>query len=249
MFDILTRRIAGNVHYFPCDIRSPEKVQAAAAAIRAKVGNPTVLINNAGVARGKSVLEATPGDIKFTFDVNTLAHYWLAQAFLPSMVKANHGMIVTVASAASWVSTAKMVDYSASKAAALAFHEGLSAELPSVYGADRIRTVVVHPAHIKTALFKGFDQHSSFLTPSLHPQTVAEAVVRQVLSGQSGQVVLPQTARASQLLRLVPFWLSHAYRIDASKFMDKWDGRQVIKDVDADVDAAGSESTVLVDKH
>lgn len=242
-------KIAGRVHYFPCDIRSPEKVQAAAAAIRAKVGNPTVLINNAGVARGKSVLEATPGDVRFTFDVNTLAHYWLAQAFLPSMIKANHGMIVTVASVASFVSTAKMVDYSASKAAALAFHEGLTAELPTVYGADRIRTVVVHPAHIKTALFKGFDQHSSFLTPSLHPQTVAEAVVRQVLSGHSGQIVLPQTARGSQILRLVPFWLSHAYRIDAAKFMKKWDGRQVIKDVDADVDGGtASESTVLVDK-
>lgn len=239
---------AGNVHYFPCDIRSPEKVQAAAAAIRTKVGNPTVLINNAGVARGKSVLDATPGDIRFTFDVNTLAHYWLAQAFLPSMVKANHGMIVTVASAASWISAANLVDYSASKAAALSFHEGLSAELPTVYGADRVRTVVVHPAHIKTALFKGFDQHRSFLMPSLHPQTVAEAVVRQVISGQSGQVVLPQTVRFAQLIRVLPFWISHKQRIDSSKFMDKWDGRQVIKDVDADVDAEGSESTVLVDK-
>jgi len=58
------------------------------------------------------------------FNVNTLSHYFLAQEFLPSMVRANHGMVVTVASAAAYITAPRMVDYSASKAAALAFHEG-----------------------------------------------------------------------------------------------------------------------------
>lgn len=74
-----------------------------AQQVRAEVGYPTVLINNAGVARGKSILEAKEKDVRFTFDVNTLAHYWLVQEFLPDMVENNHGMIVTVASIASWV--------------------------------------------------------------------------------------------------------------------------------------------------
>lgn len=74
-----------------------------AQQIRAEVGYPTILINNAGVARGKSILEAKEKDVRFTFDVNTLAHYWLVQEFLPDMVENNHGMIVTVASIASWV--------------------------------------------------------------------------------------------------------------------------------------------------
>lgn len=74
-----------------------------AKKIRAEVGYPTVLINNAGVARGKDIIDATEKDIRFTFDVNTLAHYWLVQEFLPDMIKANHGMVVTVASVASWI--------------------------------------------------------------------------------------------------------------------------------------------------
>lgn len=101
----LTHRsnVASNVHYFKCDITSPKEIAAVAKQIRAKVGYPTVLINNAGVARGKSVLDSTEKDIRFTFDVNTLAHYWMAQEFLPSLIENNHGMVVTVASVASWV--------------------------------------------------------------------------------------------------------------------------------------------------
>lgn len=95
--------VASNVHYFKCDITSPKEIAAVAKEIRAKVGYPTVLINNAGVARGKSILDSNEKDIRFTFDVNTLAHYWIVQEFLPSLVENNHGMVVTVASVASWV--------------------------------------------------------------------------------------------------------------------------------------------------
>lgn len=91
------------MYYYKCDITSIKEIKAVAQQIRAEVGYPTVLINNAGVARGKSILEAKEKDVRFTFDVNTLAHYWLVQEFLPDMVENNHGMIVTVASIASWV--------------------------------------------------------------------------------------------------------------------------------------------------
>lgn len=71
--------------------------------IRSRVGHPTVLINNAGVARGKSIMDSTEKDIRFTFDVNALAHYWTVHEFLPNMIVNNHGMVVTIASIAAWV--------------------------------------------------------------------------------------------------------------------------------------------------
>lgn len=97
------------MHYFKCDITSTEKLAAVSHEIRAKVGHPTVLINNAGVARGKTVFDSTERDIRFTFDVNTLSHYWTAKEFLPNMAKNNHGMIVTVASFASYLCVPNMV--------------------------------------------------------------------------------------------------------------------------------------------
>lgn len=238
------------MHYYKCDIRSAASVEEVAAKVRSQVGQPTVLINNAGVARGKTILEAEPGDVRFTFDVNTLSHYWLTKTFLPYMIERNHGMVVTVASAAAWITAPAMVDYAASKAAALAFHEGLSAELITRYNAPKVRTVIVQPSHTKTPLFQGFNQGSNFLVPSLEVETIADGVVKQVLSGRSGNVILPETGQLGALLRALPDWISYRSRRDGEKYMKNWNGRQVVADVNASYETEktedGSSSTVLI---
>ncbi|KAF4781855.1 short-chain dehydrogenase [Colletotrichum scovillei] len=228
----LTFTAASNVHYFKCDITSTEKLAAVANDIRAKVGHPTVLINNAGVARGKTVLDSTERDIRFTFDVNTLAHYWTTKEFLPHMAKMNHGMIVTVASYASYLCVPNMVDYGASKAAAMAFHEGITAELTTRYNAPRVRTVLVNQGFTKTPLFTGYEQGVEFIVPALEPETVADAVVRQVLAGESGHVVLPAYGNVLTALRAFPYWYQHRIRGEAQKLMKNFSGRQVVKDVE-----------------
>lgn len=253
----LTFEASSNVHYFKCDITSPKEIAAVAKEIRAKVGYPTVLINNAGVARGKSILDSSEKDIRFTFDVNTLAHYWIVQEFLPSLIENNHGMVVTVASIASWVAVPNMVDYASSKAAALSFHEGLTAELATRYGAPKVRTVSVHQGYTKTPLFEGYNNTKGFLLPTLEPETVAEAVVRQVLTGRSGQLILPALASALPALAALPHWYQHRMRAEGADIMPRWRGRQVVPDLDRFYDAReeGGEardveaSTVLVGEH
>ena len=145
MLDVqpLTYERPPTVSYYGCDITSPSEIEHVCGQIRDAVGAPTVLINNAGVCRGKTILDTTDDDLKLTFDVNTHAHYRLAKQVLPDMIKRNHGMIVTVASSAAWATAPRMTEYAASKAAALAFHEGLTAELTTAYNAPRVRTVVV----------------------------------------------------------------------------------------------------------
>lgn len=51
------------------------------------------------------------------------------KAFLPSMIENQHGHIVTVASMAGHVGINKLVDYCASKFAAVGFDEALRVEL------------------------------------------------------------------------------------------------------------------------
>jgi all-trans-retinol dehydrogenase (NAD+) len=221
-----------------------------AREIRVQVGEPTVIINNAGVARGKSVLGATERDIRFTFDVNTLAHYWMIREFLPSLIAANHGMVVTVSSFAAWVCVPDMVDYASSKAAALSFHEGLTAELKTRYGAPRVRTVVVNQGYTRTALFTGYNNDSEFMVPTLHPETVAEAIVRQVLSGDSGQVVVPRFGVTLAGLAAMPHWYQVSLRAKNQTIMSNFKGRQVVQDLDkfyADREKSETEgSTILV---
>ena len=200
-----------------------------AAEVRKDVGEPTILINNAGVARGKKILDATEKDVRFTFDVNTLAHYWMAKEFVPSMVARDHGMIVTVASFAAYITAPNMVDYAASKAAALAFHEGLTAELLTCYKAPKVRTVVINQGYTKTPLFNGYNNEASkFLVPSLEPETVAEEIVKKVLAGKSGQVIIPAFGVTLSFLRGLPFWYQNRLRAKQDKLMTNWNGRQVI---------------------
>ncbi|KAM0252111.1 hypothetical protein ACHAQJ_007908, partial [Trichoderma viride] len=86
----MTYSASSRVHHFYCDIRSPENLAAAAEKITSQVGHPSVIINNAGVVRGKTILDATPADVRFTFDVNALAPFWVIKTFLPHMVAQNH---------------------------------------------------------------------------------------------------------------------------------------------------------------
>ncbi|KAI2635288.1 NAD(P)-binding protein [Xylaria nigripes] len=228
----MTYEAGPNVHYFKCDITSAIDLAETAEDIRDEVGEPTILINNAGVARGKTILETSEKDLKFTFDVNTFAHYNTVKEFLPYMIKKNHGMVVTVASIASWLSVPNMVDYSMSKAAAQAFHEGLSAELMTRYKAPRVRTILVNLGYAKTALFTGFDTGSTFFIPALECETVADAICRQIFTGRSGQIVVPAFVRFFQLIQALPHWYAYRLRAKGQSSMKNWNGRQVVKDLD-----------------
>jgi short-subunit dehydrogenase len=86
------------------------------------------------------LLNESISEIRKLFDVNVLAHFILVKEFLPAMIERNHGHIVTVASMASFVTMTQNVSYSSSKAAALAFHEGLAQELKHKYNAPGVRT-------------------------------------------------------------------------------------------------------------
>ncbi|KAH6853806.1 hypothetical protein B0I37DRAFT_400914 [Chaetomium sp. MPI-CAGE-AT-0009] len=255
----LTYPAAPNVHYFKCDLTSRKTLSLVAREVRLTVGDPTILINNAGVVQGRTILDSSERDIRFTFDVNTFAHYWTTQEFLPAMVRANHGMVVTVASVAAWVTVPNMVDYAASKAAARAFHEGLAAELVTRYGAPRVRTVLVNQGYTTTPLFAGYHNPSPFLMPDLHPATVAEAIVRQVLKGESNQLVLPGFANTLPVLGGMPHWYQARLRVRNQAIMKAFAGRKVVEDVERFYDekekgegveegVGADASTVLVEK-
>ncbi|KAK4031665.1 hypothetical protein C8A01DRAFT_41890 [Parachaetomium inaequale] len=228
----LTYPAAPNIHYFKCDLTSPKNLSPVAHTIRHTIGNPTILINNAGVVQGRTILDASEHDIRFTFDVNTLAHYWTTKEFLPHMAQSNHGMVVTVASVAAWVTVPNMVDYAASKAAARAFHEGLTAELQTRYAAPRVRTVLVNQGYTTTPLFEGYYNDSPFLMPALEPATVAEAVVRQVLKGESGQLILPGFGNTLPVLGGMPHWYQIRLRAKNQAIMKAFKGRKVVEDVE-----------------
>ncbi|KAJ5087999.1 short chain dehydrogenase/reductase family protein [Penicillium angulare] len=215
-----TDTLPHTVRFYKCDITSPAAIAESASQIRATLGRPTILINNAGLLTGRTILGTTPQETRSMFEVNSLAHYWLAQEFLPDMISDNHGMVVTVASQAGYAVSPNMVDYSATKAAAIAFHEGLAAELVTRYSAPRVRTVLVTQSFTRTTLIDRLTPEDSFVNPLLYPETVAEALVKQVLKGESGHVMVPgSSGYIAERLRGYPLWFQHSIRCRLERLM------------------------------
>ena len=64
-------------HSYVCDVSKSSDIQAVAQKVREDVGEVDVLINNAGILYGGSLLDMEEKHIRRTFDVNTLAHFWV----------------------------------------------------------------------------------------------------------------------------------------------------------------------------
>ncbi|KAJ0304949.1 hypothetical protein COL516b_005732 [Colletotrichum fioriniae] len=74
-----------NIHFFKCDLTDTKALKTLCTLIRTQVGDPTVLINNAGIARGYSVMEGSYADVELTIKTNLLAPFLLTKEFLPYM--------------------------------------------------------------------------------------------------------------------------------------------------------------------
>ncbi|TKA79467.1 hypothetical protein B0A55_04211 [Friedmanniomyces simplex] len=197
-----------NIHYFRCDITDPAAVQRLAADIRRAHGDPSLLVNNAGVAFDHHIMSASPDSLRRTFDVNIISHYYLLQAFLPAMIADKKGHVVSLASMASFVSGPGLAPYSGTKAAVLALHEGLQQECRVVHDAPEIKLTIVHPTFAATPLIKPFEaQLKRDGARILAPEVVSEAVVKQILSCTGKQIILAGRMGWLAGLRGFPQWV------------------------------------------
>ena len=100
-----------NLSYYNVDLTDTSALMATTETIKKEVGDVTVLINNAGIGLPiKHILEIDLKQVEKVFGVNTFSQIPLIQAFLPAMLKAKKGHIVTFASMASFVYVAGVSD-------------------------------------------------------------------------------------------------------------------------------------------
>ena len=187
------------------DVGDPDAVLEAAARLGGSLGNVDVLVNNAGVVSGKPLTELSPEQVQRTLRVNIAALFWTSRAFLPAMIEAGAGHVVTMASAGGLIGVSGLSDYCASKFGAVGFHESLRAELRRT--APGVGTSLICPFFVSTGMFAGVRTRFPFLLPILEPERVAAAVIRAVERNRA-VVVLPRFVHSLKLLRLLPArWL------------------------------------------
>lgn len=183
----------------PCDVS--DGAAAAEACLRAAEGlggRIDVLVNNAGFAVYGRVADLSVPDIEAQMATNYMGMVHCTKAALPSMLRRRSGHIVNVASVAASMGLPGIAPYCASKAAMLAFSEGLKHELSGT----GVGITVVSPIMVRTPFFDG-PSFGGMGRPSgrppalsLSPETVARAVVRASSSPRL-EIIVPQAVRAA----------------------------------------------------
>lgn len=94
-----------------------------------EVGDVTILVNNAGIMPQHEMLKHSEKEIRMIYEINTIAHCWMFQAFLPKMIEKNQGHIVALSSVAGLTGLNNLVPYCGSKFAVRGTMEALLEEL------------------------------------------------------------------------------------------------------------------------
>lgn len=209
---------------YVCDLADLAAIRRTADVVLAQHGHVDILINNAGVVSGKPLLEISDEEIQRTFDVNVLALFWTTRAFLPKMKERNRGHVVTIASAAALVGTARLTDYCASKFAAFGFDDSLRLELGRL--GLNIKTTVVCPFYVNTGMFAGVKTRFPLLLPILDPEYCVDRILRAVRNDKR-RLIMPLFVYAVYAARLLPVSVFDAMMrfFGVSKSMDEFTGR------------------------
>ncbi|MFE0517825.1 SDR family NAD(P)-dependent oxidoreductase [Streptomyces sp. NPDC058954] len=140
----------GLVTWVPVDLAEPD---AAGELVAAAGGRIDVLVNNVGSAPARTggFLSVTDEEWRRTIDLNLLTAVRVTRAALPYMLDAGDGSVITVGSVNATLPDPLVIDYSAGKAALVAFSKALSKEV----GPKGIRVNTVSPGPVETELWLG----------------------------------------------------------------------------------------------
>lgn len=215
--------LSDKVTFFKVDLTQHDDVVRVGNEVKAHYATaPSILINNAGMGRACAILDATQDDLNRIARVNLLSHWSTVQQFLPAMISANKGHVVTVASMTSFLSLAEIADYASTKAGLMAFHEALTQELKHMYEAPNVITTIVHPFWVSTPMVaankEGIEKsHGKMLSPD----EVAGPIVEQVFARRGATLVLPKYTGVLEAVRAWPSWLGVGVRDLANRSLSK----------------------------
>jgi len=140
------RAAGAEVTAVPADLAAAGTPELLVRTAVDRYGRLDILINNAGLIR-VAPLEATSAqDYEEAVRVMALAPVRTTLAALPVMREQGHGRIVTITSIGGKVAVPHLLPYSVAKFAAVAFSEGLRAEL----GAGPVAVTTVVPGLMRT---------------------------------------------------------------------------------------------------
>ena len=168
------------------EFREVNIAQAAsvAAAVEGLPAETTLLVNNAGITRDKSLGKMTDEDWQSVLDVNLTGAFNMGRALAPRMRAAGHGRIVNLSSINGLRGKFGQINYAASKAGIIGLTKAVAKEL----GGKGVTVNAVAPGMVLTEMTLALPQE-------FRDKAQAEAV-------------LPQLPTARDVAQAVAFLLS-----------------------------------------
>ncbi len=112
-----------------CDVSERTQVDAMVARVRTALGDPLILVNNAGIAASAKLTDTTDEMWDRMLRVNASSAFYCTRAVLPLMLAAKWGRIVNMASVAARAGAPYIAAYTASKHALLGLTRAVAAEV------------------------------------------------------------------------------------------------------------------------
>ncbi len=183
------------------DVADEGSVTAAVERVAAELGEPTVLVNNAGITRDNLLFKMSVDEWDLVMAVHLRGSFLMAKATQSYMVAANWGRIVNLSSVSA-LGNRGQVNYSAAKAGLQGYTKTLALEL----GRFGVTANAIGPGFIETEMtaataarlkvpFEDFKAHAAKEIPVQRvgqPEDIAHTVSFLVSEGAgfvSGQVI------------------------------------------------------------
>ncbi|HEX3828836.1 MAG TPA: SDR family oxidoreductase [Sporichthyaceae bacterium] len=180
------------------DITDPASISAAAA----RIGDLTLLVNNAGSAPAADLLTGDIDVIRGEFETHVFGTLAVTRAFAPRIVANGGGSILNVLSVLSWLSFPHYGAYSAAKSAEWSMTNALRLQLAG----DGVHVAGLHVGYMDTDMVRGVDAPKSSPADIARiavdgieadlPEILADDISRAVQAGLAGGVAALYPASA-----------------------------------------------------
>ena len=98
----LREELGANVEFEICDLRDIDQLKTALSALAERLGNATVLVNNAARDDRHAWQDVTPDYFDERLSVNLRHQFFAIQAVAPGMIEAGGGSIINMGSNSWW---------------------------------------------------------------------------------------------------------------------------------------------------
>ena len=136
------------------DVTDGQSVESAFAKIESEIGQPEIIVANAGITKDTLVMRMTDEDFESVIDANLTGAFRVAKRATKGLLKLKRGRLIFVGSVVGSVGAAGQVNYSASKSGLVGMARSFAREL----GTRGITANVIAPGFVETDMTSSLDE-------------------------------------------------------------------------------------------